>query len=104
MLIAEIDVQTISCIRFLIPKQDIGRDDVEITIDYGVSLNDSKTLTCNIWARIGNASIKGFLTTLHVEKAKSSDDDVDNIMGALNSSEEFYNTLHRFIAFMSQGK
>ena len=104
MLIVEVDVQTISCSRFMMPKQDIGRGDIEITIDYGDSLTDTKTLTCNIWARIGNAAIKGFLTTIHAEKAKSPDDDIDSIMSALNSSEEFYNTLHQFIAFMTQEK
>lgn len=99
IFLAEIDVGRVNCLRFLMPEQEIGRNDIEITIEYGDAPDTSNDWVCNVWARIGDSILKGFIASLHVQK---SEDDIDAIMRALNEQDDFLSALESYIEFMPQ--
>ncbi len=102
LFLAEIDVQSISCVRFTMPANDIGRDDVQIYVEYGISISDDQKLTCNVWAYILNTSLKGYLLTIDVDKPEKSEDKIDVILKALNGSNDFYAVLHHYLTWADE--
>ena len=46
---AGVDIQRYAFFRFMLPEEEIGRDDIEITVDYGVD-PETKTVVANVWA------------------------------------------------------
>lgn len=101
--LAEINVQRIKCLRFCMPEHEVGCPDVEITIEYGDVTGGSPALSCNVWARIGNSSIKGFIQTVRVPKPRESEE-IDSIISALNNHPNFMKQLEQFIKFMSKAE
>lgn len=94
---AEVDVQEISYIRFMLPKLDFGREDIEITSDYGPCLDHPDTITANIWARIGNSAIKGFICSLHIPADKVKKNGYSEIVLALNRDQDFHERLAAYL-------
>ena len=98
---AEIDVQVVSYIRFMLPELDFGRSDIEITSDYGVSANRPDTVAANVWARIGNSALKGFICSVNVPVADMEKGGYGEIVMALNKSKDFHERLTAYLEFAS---
>ncbi len=96
---AEIDVQEISYIRFMLPELDTGRNDIEITVDYGISASSSETITANVWARIGGSAMKGYLCSVHVPKIDVEENGYGEIVMAINKDKTFYERLAGYLKF-----
>ncbi|NBI11700.1 hypothetical protein D1641_17165 [Colidextribacter sp. OB.20] len=96
---AEIDVQEVSYIRFMLPELDFGRSDIEITSDYGVSANRPDTVVANVWARIGNSAIKGFICAVNIPVADMEQNGYGEIVMALNKSKDFRERLTAYLRF-----
>ena len=99
LFLHEIDVQKIDYSRFLLPKCDIGRDDIEITVDYGKTPNDKDMIAFNVWSRIGNSTIKGFIYTAHI---RASEDEILSIIAKINNDPKFMDTVNEFIEHFSE--
>ena len=84
------------------PQQEVGRGDVEITVDYGDSIGTKNALICNAWARVGNSRIKGFITKVTVPKPETSEQEVETIIAGLNNQDGFVEEVRRFIDFMTK--
>lgn len=95
----ELDVQSVSCLRFVMPSTEVGRGDIEITVEYGDSPKQKDTISFNAWARIGDSLTKGFI---HTDTAPASGDNIDNIVAALNNNPAFMETLTEYIEHMTQ--
>lgn len=96
---AELDVQEISYIRFMLPELDFGRSDIEITSDYGASINSSDTVIANVWARIGNSAIKGFICSVNIPAADIEQNGYGEIVMAINNSKDFREHLAAYLRF-----
>lgn len=96
---AELNVQEISYIRFMLPELDFGRSDIEITSDYGKSASLPGTVVANVWARIGDSAIKGFICSVQVPEADIEQNGCEEIVMALNKSEEFRKRLAAYLRF-----
>lgn len=96
---AEVDVQEVSYIRFMLPELDFGRSDIEITSDYGVSANCPETITANVWARIGNSALKGFLCSINIPANDIEKNGYGEIVMALNKSKDFHERLAAYLKF-----
>ena len=91
---AGIDIQRYAFFRFMLPREDIGRDDVEITVDYGV---DGQTVVANVWARIEKTTLKGFLYTEYVPRVDNGEDQCRLIASAINRNPLFESNLQAFL-------
>lgn len=98
---AEVNVQLFNCFTFTMPKQDIGRDDIKICVEYGVPTEDN-AVYYNVWAQLSNQSVRAFV---HDGVIRSGDPGatVQCIMEDINGSEVFYDTLHQFIEHFDIG-
>lgn len=96
---AGIDIQRYAFFRFVMPEEDAGRSDIEITVDYGVDV-DNKTVVANVWARIENTMIKGFIYTEYVPKVERGEDQCRLIAAAMNRNPLFHRHLHAFLAWV----
>lgn len=97
---AELDVQEISYIRFMLPELEFGRSDIEITSDYGVSANSPGTIVANAWARIGNSAIKGFICSVNIPVSDVEKNGYGEIVMALNKSNNFRKQLAAYLKFV----
>ncbi|WP_204721745.1 hypothetical protein [Hydrogenoanaerobacterium saccharovorans] len=100
----EIDIQRISCIRFIMPINDIGRDDVQIYVEYGIGMSDEHKLVCNVWAHILDTVLKGYLLSFEIDKPQTEDKEIDAIMRTLNESDKFYAVLHGYLDWADKNR
>ena len=96
---AGIDIQRYGFFRFMLPEKEIGRDDIEITVDYGVD-TENKTVVANVWARVEGTMIKGFVYTEYVPIMQKNDEQCRLIVAAINRNTLFYRHLHGFLAWV----
>ena len=96
LYLAEINCTLLHMFRFDLPKEDIGRDDIEIYVEYG----DEKegVVPYNVWAQVKGRRIRSFLCPGTAPGKSDSRDIVQKIVFSLNSDEEFYDQVYAFIA------
>jgi len=95
----ELDVSVIDYMEFSMPKSDIGRDDVELSIDYFGKDGDSSLISFNTWARIGDGRIKGHIYTGSVKK--DSDDIKQAIINEMFYDPAFFGYVKDFVDLMA---
>lgn len=95
--ISEVNCESIFAFRFTLPEQDIGRDDIVIYVEYGISSDDAGTITYNVWAQFRDSLIRAFLCPGSVPGTLEAADIIPKIMYALNSQELFYERVNEFI-------
>ena len=100
---AGIDIQRYGFFRFMLPEEEIGREDIEITVDYGVNV-DTKTVVANVWARIDNTMIKGFVYTEYVPRVDGGDAQCRLIAAAINRNPLFHRHLQAFLAWVQKNQ
>ena len=100
---AGVDIQRYAFFRFMLPEEEIGRDDIEITVDYGVD-PETKTVVANVWARIENTMIKGFVYTEYVPRVDKSEEQCRLIAAAINRNTLFYRHLQAFLAWVQKNQ
>lgn len=98
-----IDIQRYGFFRFMLPEEDIGRADIEITVDYGVDV-DNKTVVSNVWARIENTMIKGFVYTEYVPRVDKGGDQCRLIAAAINRNPLFHRHLQAFLSWVDHNQ
>ena len=98
---AGIDIQRYAFFRFMLPEEDVGRNDIEITVDYGVD-TDNKTVVANVWARLENTMVKGFVYTEYVPIVDKGEQQCRLIAAAINRNPLFHQHLHAFLAWVQQ--
>ena len=98
-----IDIQRYAFFRFMLPEEEIGRDDIEITVDYGVNV-DNKTVVANVWARIENTMIKGFVYTEYVPRVEKGEEQCRLIAAAINRNPLFHRHLQAFLAWVKKNQ
>ena len=96
---AEIDIQRYAFFRFMLPSEEIGREDVEITVDYGV---DDQTVVANVWARVERTTVKGFVYTERVPRIQNGEDQCRLIVSAINRNPLFYRNLDAFLLWIRE--
>lgn len=96
--ISEVNCESIFTFRFTLPEQDIGRDDVVIYVEYGITPDNEETITYNVWAQFRDSLIRAFLCPGSVPGTLEAADIIPKIMYALNSQELFYERVNEFIA------
>lgn len=99
MSFAEINVQEMSAIRFMMPEMDIGRGDIEITCDYGESEKNPAAIVANVWARVGNSRLKGFICPVSIAKTTFEKEGISSIVEAINGDSAFYEQLRGFLDY-----
>ena len=100
---AGVDIQRYAFFRFMLPEEEIGRDDIEITVDYGVD-PETKTVVANVWARIENTMIKGFVYTEYVPRVEKSEEQCRLIAAAINRNPLFHRHLQAFLAWVQNNQ
>lgn len=96
MKLVEIDCQTINMFRFKMPKEDIGRDDVTLYVEYGKNINDKKQIVYSVWAQLDDKYVRAMLVCDSF-KGKIDNNIVCKIVEHINSSKWFYEQLFNFI-------
>lgn len=98
---AQLNVSLYHSFRFTLPEQDIGRNDIQISVDYGTPDNDN-LVDYNAWAQLTSQSVRALV---HVGSCHSDDPNmiVQRIMEDMNGSQEFYDTLYHFIEHFDRG-
>jgi hypothetical protein len=96
----EIDVNCYDYFEFKLPpcyNLESG-EGIVISIKHGVSLSDKNKIICEVWAQIGDMSLKGQIVTFAIDKPENSDAR-DNIINSLNTenSDEFEKALEAFV-------
>lgn len=96
VLEVQIDCQTINMFRFKMPKEDIGRDDITIYVEYGENISDRKQVAYSVWAQIDNKYVRALLICDGFN-ATIDNDIIYKIVEHINSSEWFYDRLLEFL-------
>lgn len=91
--LAETEVKQFNSFCFQIRKQDIGRSDVLIYVEYGD--RSKKIIAYNAWAQFKDSKIRAYLCSSYVP---NDGDVVAKIVFDLNSNEAFYEQVYSFIA------
>lgn len=99
---AEIDIQEFKYIRFMMPALDIGRTDIEISVEYGPSPKNPDMITANVWARGKDSSTKCFLYTEHIKATLVEKNGYEEIVMAINNNPSFYSHLHDYLAWATK--
>ncbi|MDE7244420.1 MAG: hypothetical protein K2O18_10695 [Oscillospiraceae bacterium] len=94
---AGIDIQRYGFFRFMLPQEETGRDDIEITVDYGV---DGETVVANVWARIEKTMVKGFVYTEYVPRIENGEDQCRLIVSAINRNPLFEQHLQAYLVWV----
>ena len=92
-----LDVDTIDFFRFMIPASAVGSSHkvmVQVCVEYGDSIDSPEKIAASVWAAIYGQQIRGFIMDILVPKTR---DPQDEIITALNQSDEFAETLNRFV-------
>ena len=95
MYLAEVDVSQCYGFCFNLPKQDIGRDDIVIHVEYWNISND--VVRYNVWGQFKETYFRAYLCSSSVPGSAEVGDIVPKIMFDLNSSKEFYEGVYSFI-------
>lgn len=96
--ISEVNCEFLLAFRFTLPEQGIGRDDVVIYVEYGITPENAETITYNVWAQFRDSLIRAFLCPGSVPGTLEAADIIPKIMYDLNSQELFYERVNEFIA------
>ena len=98
MFLHEIDVRFTNYFKFTMPACFAGgHEDIEMSVEYGDTVENPKTVTYNAWARSGDSSVKFFIYT---NKVSANDNAADNIMKDLNENSNFHEQMNHFIGFI----
>lgn len=100
---AAIDIQRYAFFRFKLPELEIGRDDIEITVDYGVDTEHNRVVA-NVWARIENTLLKGFMYTEFVPPVEKGREQCRLIAAAISRNPLFYRRLQTFLAWVQNNQ
>lgn len=98
----KIDVQTYSYLKFDLEKCCAGRLDVEISVDYGIDLCDSTIYAANVWAKIEDSKVKGFLYMESIPKEVVDRDGYIAVFHAIHESPIFIKELQSFLNWVVQ--
>ncbi len=98
-----IDIQRYAFFRFMLPELEVGRSDIEITVDYGVDTEHNRVVA-NVWARIENTMIKGFIYTEFVPPVKKGEEQCRLIAAAINRNPLFHRHLQAFLAWVQNNQ
>lgn len=97
MYIEEIEIGSVSSIRFTLPANDVGRADVKIIVEYGNDVQDPQKIILSVWCWIGGSTIRGFLCNEVIQTNADEDKQISDIICCLNGSEAFNGALFSFI-------
>lgn len=95
--ISKVNCESMFTFRFTLPEQDIGRNDIVIYVEYGISPDDVVTITYNVWAQFRGSLIRVFLCPGSISGAFDASNLIPRIMYDLNSMELFYERVNAFI-------
>lgn len=84
------------------PELDIGRTDIEITIEYWPSPKNPDMITANVWVRGTGSSTKYFLYSEFVKTALVEKNGYEEIVMAINNNPSFYSHLHDYLAWATK--
>lgn len=99
MHLEQIEVHVIRCIRFRIPECEVRRNDVHIVAEYGISPDNPAKYRVFAWCHIGNADIRGLVHIIEVNKKETESETIDEIISALNISDEFNIQLQDYVSW-----
>lgn len=94
---SKLDVQVHSFFRFVLNALDRQNVDVEISVDYGVSLNNPDIITANVWARIADGTIKNYLYTETIAQAVVNECGYAEIAKKIHNNPVFQDALKSFL-------
>ena len=97
MFIEEIEIGSVSSIRFTLPVNEVGRPDVKIIVEYGNDSQNPQSIILSVWCWIGGSTIRGFICN---EVARAYEDDkkqISEIICCLNESDTFRSALFSYI-------
>lgn len=90
-----LDIREYQGFRFDLPRQDIGRSDVQIYVEYRIP-EDSSVVPYNVWAQLGQQSVRALILTSTIANAHKNAV-IESIVAELNHSDEFHEIIERFI-------
>lgn len=97
MFIEEIEIGSVSSIRFTLPESQTGKTDVKIIVEYGNDSHDPQSIILSVWCWIGSSAIRGFVCN---EVARAYEDEkkqISEIICCLNGSDTFCESLLSYI-------
>lgn len=98
----ENDIQSIEYFRFILPKNIINKDNIEITIEFGDNKNNREETAFYVWARVDNATIKGFVKLVFLPKCEEKEESIKSIVEFLQADNEFLEIVKKFIEYCSK--
>ncbi|WP_299967135.1 hypothetical protein [uncultured Oscillibacter sp.] len=101
----QVDFSLFNGFKFKLPAVAMGIDDpmiVEIAAEFGESATEPGMLLAQAWAREQNSATSGFITSVYVPAKvnESPAEQGERLFRALNESQDFTETLTRFIHLM----
>lgn len=93
--LVEVNIGEYQGFRFDLPEQDIGRSDVQIYVEYRIP-RDSSDIPYNVWAQLEQQSIRALILRNTIANTHENAV-IESIMADLNHSDEFRETVERFI-------
>ena len=98
----KIDAQTYNYIRFTLTSLDLKEDDVEISVDYGISKENPAMFQINVWARFVEGNVKGFVCDGTVPRSKVEKNGFIEIARTVHDSPVFQEGLGEFLSWAIQ--
>lgn len=92
----QISVREYKGFFFTLPERDVGRSDVMIFVEYGVAAEERKVVY-SVWAQLQEQSVRALVLRDSVE-IEQDDMMIQTIVSEINNSDEFMDTVEKFIA------
>ena len=94
-------IADINTFRFNLPQPIVGRDDIEIDVDYGPALEDPSKTIAVVWAWLSNFPLKACVLNLVLD---CPCDDRPQVKAAvvrqLQMSDDFLGGLHGYLGML----
>lgn len=97
-----IDAQTYNYLSFILSSLDSPKDNVEISVDYGVSKENPSMYQFNVWARFTEGNVKGFICEGTVPRSKVEENGFIEIARTVHDSPVFQEGLRDFLSWAIQ--
>jgi len=79
----------------------VGREDLEVSVDYGADTKDPSDVIGNVWVRFSDSSLKAFLYSVNVP---DSEHPPTSIVEFLNDDADFEDGVNKYIDFYAKMK
>ncbi|MDL2238199.1 hypothetical protein LJC56_10315 [Christensenellaceae bacterium OttesenSCG-928-K19] len=91
------DILSMKAISFYLPKNDMGRNDVEVIVEYFTEKNTGKLIFLS-WANVGKSAVRGHIYSGLIDGITNTNDDAEKqIVQYIIRNEDFKARIRAYV-------